>query len=246
MKLTDDEIAQAAHAFQQDQIEELGGIDDTWFEAMIQAGMRKILALDVQNRDDPPNRVGQWFKGASDGEIYGPIVASRNGKHLLQQHVDEGCGFCFDEEEVAAGRVLRIPPKLDGMTADECWEPVKGEKWYNFAGKLSGPMTDESDVSTDNVMGRRRWIYTPAKTWPAGPFATDDFGDLGVDVRQCDGAKRVARARDRETAEAIALALDWTRRASALMRTACPIQNKQAYPKAYALLAELDGWEFPK
>ena len=178
MKLTDDDIAQAAHDFTQDHIDDLRGIDYAWFETMNKAGMRKILALDAQKREDadyspppayldraatarPPNRVGQWFKSAYSGDIYGPIVASRDGKHLLQWHIEEGGGYGFYEGLVANRTVVRIPPKLAGMNADECREPVKGEQWYDLGGKLSGPMADESDIATDDVMGRSRWIKAP-------------------------------------------------------------------------------------
>jgi len=119
MKLTDGDIAQAAHDFTQDHSDDLRGIDHAWFEMMNKAAMRKILALDAQKRED-----------ADCGPPPAPLDRA-------------------------------IPPKLAGMNADECREPVKGEQWYDLGGKLSGPMADESDIATDDVMGRNRWIKTP-------------------------------------------------------------------------------------
>ena len=103
--------------------------------------------------------MGQWFKSLYSGNIYGPIVASRDGKHLLQEHIDEGRGYCFDEGDIADEMLVRIPPKLDGMEADECRVPGPDELWYDCdcAGVLC-----HHDPWSDHDYGRRRWIKTPS------------------------------------------------------------------------------------
>lgn len=169
MKLTDADY-QKCHAAAL-----AAGSDDAklgdWFDQAMRRGIDKALELAAEpicercefgdGRARPPNRVGQWLRSAYSGDIYGPIVASRDGKHLLQWHIEEGGGYGFYEGLVANRTVVRIPPKLAGMNADECREPVTGEQWYDLGGKLSGPMADESDIATDDVMGRNRWIKTP-------------------------------------------------------------------------------------
>ena len=48
--LTDDDIADAAHALQQERIEDMGGVDTDWFEMMAKAAMMKYRSWDIEKQ----------------------------------------------------------------------------------------------------------------------------------------------------------------------------------------------------
>jgi hypothetical protein len=167
----------------------------------------------------------------------------------------------LSEEWIQKGKYVRIPPKLDGMDADECRPPVGDEEWYHPEnGLLSGPMPKHATVN-HALYGFDRWIkrQQPArKPWPALPVKVmccnvdgQARGDLWVyGVQGADGEWLLANVRQ-EVAEAAALALNWTPRAAAWMHRHKNMAMKNFsgleafYAQRDALLAELDGWDMP-
>ena len=216
----------------------------------IEAGVRAALALDAkQPEPEPaktPNRAGQWFRDRSDPEkIYGPIVRSIGKRHELKVP-DQW----LSEDSIINGRVVRIPPKLDGMDADECREPVGDDVWYSADSGILFEGT--GDLITDPIYGLNRWIYKPAaKLWPTGPFKSA-LGDMVREVRGTNG-RAVCASTSKTNAEAIALALTEFWHLVAWMRKHAgkPLhltELEEFFTDRDAILARIDkaGFQMPK
>ena len=189
-----------------------------------------------------PNRAGQWFRDRSDPEkIYGPIVRSIGKRHELKVP-DQW----LSEDSIINGRVVRIPPKLDGMDADECREPVGDDVWYSADSGILFEGT--GDLITDPIYGLNRWIYKPAaKLWPTGPFKSA-LGDMVREVRGTNG-RAVCASTSKTNAEAIALALT---ELPACVATLRHIHDRLQWAVnrelIHAILARIDkaGFQMPK
>ena len=239
---TDEKIRNAAYSLT---LAQGGGTDD--YRNMEQA-IRAALALTEQQvqqvqqvQPEKPNRKGQWFVSRETGMIYGPIMQTTGSRH----EIDKGERWLY-EDYIANGNWLRILPKLPGMDASECREPLDGEEWYSLGATV---VAGNWPVAAHDDFGLNRWIKNkPAKKpWPAGPFRLEATHGSGLfRVWDPDGGP-VCEVRTRIAGEALALGLDWAPRAAAAMREAAGrLEYIMDRKPIDALLAELDGWEMPE
>ena len=108
------------------------------------------------------NRIGQWFVDATDPtKWYGPVLRTKgSGLEYVCQNDAQGYPVEICEAQIAAGNLVRIPPRPDlppGLTTRECRLPKKGERYVDLNGKIrSAPMPYSDGLIGD--YGWRRWI----------------------------------------------------------------------------------------
>jgi len=107
------------------------------------------------------NRIGQWFVDARNPTYwYGPVVALVKGVWHGEQYCTGAAPFDIDEDWIAEGRFLRIPPKPGlpaGLVTCECRLPRKGERFVNLVGGITRASIDWAALDGDDF-GFRRWI----------------------------------------------------------------------------------------
>jgi len=233
-----------------------------FFDRMLERFARKLLAAvdpgpdvsggKVEPESETPNREGQWFVMCDrPDDWYGPV--ERTQDHLRRH---QGTGRRGDsglwnipESAIQDGTFLRIPPKLDGMDADECRKPTKSEDWYSPDGflclKHSG---DNASLAFEDTYGGRRWIKKdepePKKPWPKRP-AEIVHSHIGWEVRgRYENPICVCGTLPKAEAVAHALTMHW--RLVEALRTFYSADGVRDWAAVKALITESDAAGFEK
>jgi len=227
----------------------LVGVDGPWYVPLDIAyhGRRRWIP---PAKPALPNRKDHWYMYPNSGEVCGPIVSSHNGEHQLQRYLTEGRGYWIYEmdlaEALAVGRIVRIPPKLDGMDADVCRVPGEFDDWYALDGPVFHGIPSDSSASSFGPLkhkdyGLYRWIRNkPALTpWPKLPVTVGEYSDKHAMLLDADG-----RPIPDHGAVAAALALNMLPKFVAWMRGGDNIttylkDGAEWWAKRAALLAEI-------
>ena len=106
-------------------------------------------------------RTGQWFVDATDPtKWYGKVLRTKgSGLEYVCQNDEQGYPVEICEAQIAAGNLVRIPPRPDlptGLTTRECRLPKRGER-FEWNGKICDASQDWQDAGGDDC-GWRRWI----------------------------------------------------------------------------------------